>query len=123
MGKQDENLGSFFKENTKLAKEYFETMMEIYRLRAIRLLSRSTGYFIWLMISLFLFFLLMIFLGIVIGLWISDLTGSYIAGFGITTAVIVLVIIMLALARKSLFVNQIIKIFIRQSNDTAQEEE
>ena len=62
MSDNQENLGSFFKENAKLLREYFETRMKVYRLRAVRLLSKSAGYFIWIIISLFLLFLFIIFL-------------------------------------------------------------
>ena len=122
MSDTQENLGSFFKDNARLIREYFETRMRIYRLRAIRMISRSAGFFIWIVISLFLLFLFIIFLGIVLSLWLSDLTGSYIAGFSITTGFILLVIILLAAFRKNLFVNPIIKGFIRQSQENPDEE-
>ena len=118
-----ENLGSFFKENKKLAKSYIETRAEIYRLRAIRLLSKSAGYFFWIIISLFLLFLFIIFLGIVTSLWLSNITGSYLAGFGITTLAFLIIIIILTLFRKVLFVNPIIKAFIHHSQEEPAEEE
>ncbi|HWC53911.1 MAG TPA: hypothetical protein VG676_10035 [Chitinophagaceae bacterium] len=123
MSDNQENLGSFFKENAKLLREYFETRMKVYRLRAVRLLSKSAGYFIWIIISLFLLFLFIIFLGVVLSLWFSQMTGSYIAGFSITTGIIFLVIILLALFRKPLFVNPIIKAFISQSEENIDEED
>lgn len=122
MSAPKENLGSFFKENSALAREYFETQMEIYRLKTVRLISKTAGYFIWIIISLFLLFLFFIFLGAVAGLWLSDITGSYIAGFGITTLVILLLIIVLALLRKSLFVNPIIKAIIHRSEPPTETE-
>ncbi|MCZ2460330.1 MAG: hypothetical protein LC128_11995 [Chitinophagales bacterium] len=123
MSDTQENLGSFIRENSKLLREYFETRMKIYRLRAIRLLSKSAGYFFWIIISLFLLFLFIIFFGIVLSLWFSKMTGSYIAGFSITTGIIVVVIILLALFRKPLFVNPIIRTFISQSEESFDEEE
>ncbi|MBS1919359.1 MAG: hypothetical protein JST17_03800 [Bacteroidetes bacterium] len=122
MSNNQENLGSFFKENTNLLREYFETRLKIYRLRAVRLLSKSAGYFLWIMISLFLLFLFIIFLGVVLSLWFSQITGSFIAGFSITTGIIFIVIILLALFRKSLFVNPVIRTFISQSEETADDE-
>ena len=120
---KQENLGSFFKENARSLKEYFETRMKIYRLQAVRMISRSAGYFMWMIISLFLLFLFIIFLGVVLSLWFSDLTGSYIAGFGITTGILFLIIILLALFRKSLFVDPIIKAFINRSEENDSEED
>ncbi len=123
MSDNQENLGSFFKENAKLFREYFETRLKIYRLRAVRLLSKSAGYFIWIIISLFLLFLFIIFLGVLLSLWFSEMTGSYIAGFSITTGIIFLLIIILAVFRKVLFVNPIIKAFISQSEESIEEED
>src|SRR5689334_16601071 len=101
---ENENFGSFFKENKKLVKEYFDTRLEIFKLKLIRLFSKSSGYFIWMIISLFLLFLLMVFVGLVIGFWLTDVTGSYVKGFGYTTLIMLAVIILLALFRKALFV-------------------
>jgi hypothetical protein len=58
-----------------------------------------------------------------LGLWLSDITGSYIAGFGITTGIILLLIILLTLFRKAFFVNPIIKAFISQSEENINEED
>lgn len=118
---ETENLGSFFKENKKLAGEYLDTRMEIYRLKLIRILSKSTGYFIWIIISLFLLLLLMIFLGLVAGIWLSEITGSYVLGFGLVTLLILVKIIFLAFFRKKLFVNPIIRNVISRMNDGDEE--
>lgn len=123
MSDNQENLGSFFQENAKLLREYLETKMKIYRLRAVRMISKSAGYFLWIIISLFLLFLFIIFLGVVLALWLSDITGSYIVGFGITTGIILLVIILLSIFRKALFVNPIIKAFINQSEESVNDED
>lgn len=119
---EKETFGSFFIENKKLAKEYLDIKAEIYRLKFTGLFSRFAGYFIWIIISLFLLWLLIIFSGIVIGFWLSDLTGSYIKGFGFATLGTVLVIILLALLRKPLFVNPIIRTIIKKSNVESPEE-
>lgn len=123
MSESQENFGSFFKENSRLIREYFETRLKIYQLRAVRMLSKSAGYFIWIIISLFLLFLFIIFSGVVLSLWFSKMTGSYITGFSITTGIIFLLILLLALFRKALFVNPIIKVFIRQSSESSEEED
>jgi hypothetical protein len=112
-----ENLGSFFRENKKLVKDYLDARLEIYKLKLIRIFSKSAGYFIWIIISLFLLFLFFIFLGLVTGFWLSELTGSYVKGFGLTTLIILVVIIVLALLRKVLFVNPIIRSFINRASD------
>src|SRR6476660_3749413 len=114
---ETENLGSFFKESKKLVKEYLNTRQEVYKLKLIRILSTSAGNFIWIIISLFLLLLFVIFLGLVGGFWLSDLTGSYVKGFGVITLVILLKIVLLTVFRKVLFINPIIRNIINWSTD------
>jgi hypothetical protein len=115
---EKENLGSFLKENKKLVKDYLDTQLEIFKLRMIRVFAKSAGYLIWTIISLFLFFLLMTFIGLVIGFWLTNVTGSYVRGFGFTTLIMLAIIITLALLRRPLFVNPVIRLMIRRINDT-----
>ena len=65
----------------------------------------------------------MIFLGIVLGLWLSDITGSYIQGFGITTLIFIFIVALLAIFRKSLFVNPVIKVMISKLQDESGSDE
>ncbi len=120
---QPENLGSFINENKILAKEYLETRLEIIRLKGIRASSKAMGLFIWILISIFSLLLVMIFLGIVLGLWLSELTGSYIQGFGITTLIFIIIVAVLAIFRKSLFVNPVIKGMITKLQDESSSDE
>jgi len=110
-----ETLGAFFRKNKNLVRNYFEIQMEIYRLRIIAAFSKSVGYLVWIIVSLFLFFLFFLFISVVAGFWLSDLTGSYIKGFGLVALVIFLKIIILFLIRKSLFVNPIIRNIINHT--------
>ena len=122
MDNTQDDLGAFFKENAKLIREYFETRMKIYRLRAIRLIAKSAGNFLWMIIFLFLLFVLIIFTGIVVGLWMSEITGSTVAGFGIATGFILLLIILCTAFRKTFFINPLIKAFIKRSEENIDEE-
>ncbi|MBL7745271.1 MAG: hypothetical protein JNN00_17485 [Chitinophagaceae bacterium] len=117
-----DSFGSFFRENKKLVKDYFDTRLDIFRLKMIRIFSKSAGYLIWILISVFLLFLFIIFLGVTTGFWLSSLTGSYTKGFGLTTLVILAVIVILALLRKVLFVNPIIRNIIHRAADDSDTE-
>jgi membrane protein implicated in regulation of membrane protease activity len=103
--------------NSMLVKRYFETQLEMYRLKVVRLVSKSAGYFFWMIISAFLVFLFFIFLGVAVGLWLGHLTGSYIAGFAITAAAILVVIILSALLRNALFINPLVRRMVRHSEE------
>ena len=120
---QTDNLGSFFKESKPLLSEYIETRLELYRLQAIRLISQSAGYLIWILISLFLLLLIMIFSGVALGFWISNLTHSYVRGFGLTTLLLILVFVLLAVFRNALFVRPVIQSIIRKINESFEKDE
>jgi thiol:disulfide interchange protein len=116
-----DNIGSFLKENKKLARDYLDTRLEIFNLKMIRLFSKSAGYLIWVIISLFLVFLLMTFIGLVIGFWLTDITGSHVKGFGYTSLIMLAVVTLLALFRKALFIDPLIRIMIRRAAENNDE--
>lgn len=116
MGEPD-NLGSFFAENKTLLKEYLETRLEIYRLQSLRLFARSAGLFVWVLLSLFLAFLFLLFGGMMLGFWFSDLFHSHVKGFGMVTLLVLLVFILLTIFRKALFVEPVIQSIIQKSRD------
>ena len=117
---ETENMGTFIKENKKLVKDYLETRLDIYRLKTIRVFSKTAGYFIWLIISMFLLFLFLTFTGLVTGFWLSDITGSYVYGFGLATLIVLAIIIVIALLRRTLFVNPIIRAIINRANEDSE---
>jgi len=114
---ESENFSSFFKENKNLAKEYLETKLEVYKLGLIRISSKTAGYLIWAIISFFLLWLFIIFIGLVAGFWLSKITGSYVYGFGIVAVVILIKMLLLTLLRKPLFINPIIRAVIHNANE------
>jgi uncharacterized membrane protein len=120
---QPENLGAFFRENKQLLKEYVETRIEIVRLQGIRMFSKSMGFMVWIIIASLLGFLVLIFSGLVLGFWLSALTHSYVSGFGITTLILLGLLIVLILLRNVLFVNPIIRKVIQGSQETNSTEE
>ena len=120
---QPDNLGSFISENKTVLKDYLETRMEIYRLQSLRIFSKSAGYFAWIIVSLFLAFLIVIFGGLMLGYWFSSLLGSYVKGFGVMTLLLIILFVLLALFRRSLFVDPVVQSIIQRSREEEAEEE
>jgi hypothetical protein len=114
---QPDNLGAFFSENKALLIEYIETRMEIYRLQSLRIFAKSAGYFAWIIVSLFLAFLILLFGGLVAGFWVSGLLHSYTKGFGLILLLLVAVFALLGIFRKYLFVNPAIQSIIQRSRE------
>jgi len=120
---QPDNLGSFISENKAVLKEYLETRMEIYRLQSLRIFSKSAGYFAWIIVSALLAFLILVFGGLMLGYWFSSLLGSFVKGFGLVTLLLVVVFVLLALLRKSLFVDPVVQSIIQRSREEVEEED
>ena len=120
---QPENLGSFFQDNKSLLKEYIETRLDIFRLQAIRVSSKSAGYLVWIIISMCLLFLLALFSGMALGYWFSELMHSYVKGFGLMALLVLVVFIFFAVFRKKLFVDPVVKTIIQSSTDENEEVE
>jgi len=119
---QTDNLGSFIKDTKPLLAEYMETRLDIFRLQAIRIISKSAGYLVWIIISLFLLFLILIFSGIVLGCWFSMLFHSYVLGFGLTTLIIIVIFALLAVFRKALFIQPLMQGIIRRAMEDFRED-
>ena len=111
------DIGSFFRENKDTIKEYVETRYEIYRLKGIRSVSKIAGLLGWIIVSMFLLFLIVIFGGMTMGYWLAGVFKSMILGFGVTSLFFLLLFIFLAIFRKQLFINPVISAIIRQSNE------
>ena len=116
------NFQEFFDENIPLVKEYVDTRSTIIKLKAVRSLSNVFGLLIWLVISAFLFFLVLIFVGLVMGFWFAEMTGSLASGFGIATLVLMTFIVVIALLRKQIFIHPLIRIFIQAMTSDDQSE-
>ncbi len=118
-----QNIQDFLDENVALIKDYLETKTDIYKLKAIRSSSLILGSLVWIIISAFLFFLLFIFIGLVLGFWFSELTDSFTIGFGLATLLIFVVMLLVALFRKQLFIYPMIRIFIKMMTEGHTNEE
>jgi hypothetical protein len=120
---EKETFGTFMHAAKEHSRNWFETRLNLCKLKGIRLFAKMAGNFTWLIISLFLFFLFSVFAGLTLGFWLSSYLGNYTAGFGIVTLLIMLKIGLLALFRKKLFINPVIRKMIKQSCNEFSEEE
>jgi hypothetical protein len=114
---EGQNIFEFLQGNKKLLQEYVEVRVDIFKLELIKTSSHIGGLLTWLIILTFLLFLISIFAGITIGFWFAGILNSNAAGFAVTTGLIILLAILLALFRKQLFINPVISILIKQIND------
>lgn len=103
------NLKDFMEETRGLAKEWVETQVNIQKLKMVKTGSKLAGSLVWVIVLLFLCSLFIIFLGVTAGYWFSEMTGSYVYGFGIVACILLLLIIILVLLRKKLFIEPLMR--------------
>lgn len=120
---EKETFGSFFSSVKEHSVSWLEAKKNAYMLKAIRLVSKMAGNLTWFIVSLFLFLLFSVFIGLTLGFWLSSLTGSYVAGFGIVTGLIVLMIVLLTLLKRKIFIDPMIRKFIRLSKEEWKDKE
>jgi hypothetical protein len=108
--KQD--LKGFYRENKSLVKEYIDLRFRLFRLQGMRLAAKALAIFALVMILTVMSVFTLIFLGLGFSAWMAELTGSVALGHLITAALLMLVMFLALVFRKSLFLNPLIRLFI-----------
>lgn len=95
------------------AKEYLNLKIDEYKLRGVEGLSTLFNTILFVTVAAIVAGVALQMLGLAAGYAIGELTGSTALGFCIMGAIFTIVVIILYAARKKLFINQLIKIFIK----------
>jgi hypothetical protein len=98
----EDNFSNYFNQTGKVAKEYLETRLDLIKLQAAGKLSRALGLFFSLILAFLLFFFVVVFLGMVVGFWIGEITHSYTIGFSCSAGLFVFLLAIMLLFRRSL---------------------
>lgn len=120
---QPTDFGTYLKENKELLQRYVETRIEILRLKLIRSTSKAIGSLIWLIVLLFMFFLLLVFIGMTLGFLFAEITGSNVLGFLISTGILFFFTLLISVFRKKLFIDPVVRLLIGTMTDHTEEDE
>jgi hypothetical protein len=118
-----DDFSTFFRENKALLREYVDIRTELLRLQGIRLLARSFSFLMVGVVVVLMALFILFFLGIAFAYWIASLTGSQIVGFLCAAALFLVVLVLFIALRRVLFQNPLIRLFIRESDSHADEDE
>lgn len=118
-----ETFKDFYQENSKLLKEYIDTRLELLRLHSIKTLSRTLSMLILVSLISFMVLFFLLFLVISFSWMMAEVTGSNTLGFLCGGGVFLLIILLAIILRKPLFLNPLIRLFIRTSSNEDEEEE
>jgi len=119
----EETFNDFYQENRKLLAEYLDTRLQLLRLLAIRILSRTFSMFIVVCLVSFMVLFFLLFLVISFSWLMADVTGSAALGFLCGAGIFLVIIILAIVFRKPLFLNPLIRLFIHTSTQEADEDE
>lgn len=98
----EDNFSTYFSETGKVARQYLETRLDLLKLQAAGKLSKALGLFFSLIMAFLLFFFVVVFLGMVVGFWIGEKTGSFAIGFSCAAGFFIVLLAVILLFRKAL---------------------
>ncbi|RPD38405.1 hypothetical protein [Chitinophaga barathri] len=98
----EDNFSNYFTETGKVAREYLETRLDLIKLQAAGKLSKALGLFFSLIMAFLLFFFVVVFLGMVLGFWIGEKTGSMALGFSCAAGFFIVLLLVMIFFRKGL---------------------
>lgn len=102
-----------FEEITDSAKEYVNLKMDEYKLRGVEGLSTLFNTVLFIIIAAIIAGVALQMLGLAAGYAIGEVTGSTALGFTVMGVLFIIAVSILYLFRKRLFINQLIRIFIK----------
>lgn len=111
-----EKLSDFYNTQSKIAKEYFETRLQLIKLQAVLTVSRLLTILFVLIIVFILLLFILLFLGLALAWWLSELFGSEVLGFSGAAAAFFILLVMVIIFRKVLLQNPLIRLFIRTTS-------
>jgi len=99
-GSTEEKKENFFAESKKLLESYIKDKILLFKLEAARSAAHATAGLARVMVLSVFAILAMLFISITLGFVFSELTGSFIGGFGIVAAIYILLVIIVAVSGK-----------------------
>lgn len=116
---------TFFIDLQRLVVDYVKTRLELTQLVAFEKISKIVAYLVIGVILALLFFFGLLFASVVLGIFLSDLLGSTLIGFGIIALIYLLVFMVILSLRNKLIapviINSIIKILYERSQSDEDE--
>ncbi|WP_295126183.1 phage holin family protein [uncultured Chitinophaga sp.] len=119
----EDNFSNYFSETGKVAKEYVETRLDLIKLQAAGKLSRALGLFFSLVMAFLLFFIVVVFLGMVLGFWIGEMTDSFTMGFVCAAGFFIFLLILVLAFRKSLIQRPLSNLLVKELVEEIQEKQ
>ncbi|NSL89475.1 hypothetical protein [Chitinophaga solisilvae] len=110
----EDNFSNYFNRTGKVAREYLETRLDLIKLQAAGKLSTALGLFFSITMAFLLFFFVIVFLGMVVGFWIGEMTGSFAIGFSCAAGLFVLLFAVILVFRRQLIQRPLTRLLLAE---------
>ena len=111
----------FFSESRKKIEQYIRNRVSLIKLQMVEKLSRVAAVLFTGIVVAVLCTFVLLFLSIMGGYYFAELTGSLLAGFGIISAIYLLLLILVIIFRKNILekwvTNTVIRILFEKNED------
>ncbi len=104
-------------------QQYVRVQSDILRLELTSKVAVGSSVLALVILVALIAFVLVIFMALSLGLWLSDVTGSYVQGFGIVTAIIFVKLLLILVFRKKLITRPIQNAIIKNALNTESDDE
>ncbi len=112
---KEETNPNYFQDTKSKVKQYIQQRLLLFRLQATEKVSKIAAAIITTILMAVIGIFFLIFISIAAGLWLGEILNSYAAGFGIVTAVYLLLLLFVIFGLKKMlqntFINKLIQLF------------
>ncbi|MGH2642588.1 MAG: hypothetical protein ACRDE2_01450 [Chitinophagaceae bacterium] len=119
----EDNFKDYFTESKNVISNYLEARWKFTRLQVAGKLAHALGVFLAIIIAAMIGFFVVMFLGLLLAFWISDLSGSHTLGFGISALIFIILFIFVLIFRRRLIQIPMANILIRELAEEIDETE
>jgi|GEM_PF-888287 len=108
------NLEELIENTRQLIAAYIAIQKRIARLTVIKYAAQAGGMMLDGIVTIILLSIVLLFSAVTGALWLSEKTGSFTRGFGLMTLVVLAIVLLIQLFRKTLFINPVIHRLVRR---------
>lgn len=119
----EDNFKDFFTESKDVVSNYLEARWKLTRLSVSGKLAHALGVFLAIIIAAMLGFFVVLFLGLLLAYWISDMLHSFTIGFAIAALLFIILFAVVLIFRKKLIQGPLANILIRELAEEIEETE
>lgn len=110
----EDNFKDYIHESKEVITDYLEARWRLTRLTAAGKMAHALGVFMVIIIAAMLGFFVVMFLGLLLAYWISDMTGSFTLGFSMAALLFIVLLAVVLFFRRRLIQKPVSNVLLRE---------